>query len=212
MARRALVSVAVALAGCAVVTAAGWGVEMVGLPQATATDRLVAKAEGWLRDDPLTSVSFHGRGVHARGLCLRTSVGSFARSRLALKGGPVFAVSTGHVRRVRGKKVAGFPALLASRIGCSATLLQPVMAAAEARVHVGSYAPMNMGPLIALNFPPYKKQRLVLYVNPKTGRPFLAAESLRGLTVTAFLRLRQVDEAALARLRAKLSSHRKGRR
>jgi hypothetical protein len=206
------VSVVVALAGCAVVTAAGWGVEMVGLPQPTHADRLVASAEGWLRDYPLAIVAFHATNAPVvDGICLRTSVGSFARSRLAVTGGPVFAVSTGHVRRVRGRRLPGFPALLASRIGCTATLLQPVLSAAVTRVHVEADQLMTIGVgegAIVLNLPPYKGQRLVLYVLPESGRPILAAESLRGVRLTATLRLERPTPRLLVRLRPKLGLRR----
>jgi len=208
------VSVVVALAGCAVVTAAGWGVEMVGLPQPTRADRLVASAEGWLRDYPLTRVTFRRAGAPAiDGICLRTSVGSFARSRLAVTDGPLFRVSTGHVRRVRGRALPGFPALLASRIGCTATLLQPVLAAAVARVHVEADQAVAAGePATALHFPPYKGQRLVLYVSPQSGRPLLAVESLKGVGLAATLQLKQVGGAALARLRSELGMRREPQR
>ncbi len=212
-AHRALVSVVATLVGCAVITAAGWGVEMVGVPRPTQADRLVASAEGWLRSYPLSFDSFHGRNVHASGICLRTSARSFARSRLAIADGPLFAVTTAHARAVRGSPRPGFPAFLASRIGCTATLLAPVLSAAVARDPVEAHhASVAHESAVALTFPPYKGERLVLYVSPKSGRPFGAKATFRGTELSATLDVKQVNPALIARLRPKLGFRRDERR
>jgi hypothetical protein len=203
------VSVVATLVGVAGLTAAGWGVEMVGLPQPTTAERLAALAEGWLRNYPLTIDSFHGRHVKASGICLRTSARSFARSRLAIANGPPLAVSTGHVRPLRTAPRSRLPGLLASRIGCTATLLQPVMSTAEAGAPVDAdHAFVGREPVLALHLPPYKGERFVLYVSPKTVRPLMAESTLGGVALSATLHLERVDPRGLARLRPELGLRR----
>jgi hypothetical protein len=207
------VTVAVALAGSAVLTSAGWGVEMAGLPQPTTTERLVASAEGWLRDYPLATAAFHGGHVQARGICLRTSVRSFVHSRLAITDGPLFGVTQDHARLLRGNTQPGFPAHLASRIGCTAMLLQPVMWAAETRAHVESASAFEARkPAVALTFPRYLGERLVLYVSSENGRPLGAHATLRGVELSATLHLSRPGPPRIARLGRELGITEKTRR
>src|SRR5262249_56901862 len=69
--RRALLSVAVGLAGAACVTASGWALPAAALPPPTPAARVAAEASAWFHDYRLVVDVFHFHHRRMTGACLR---------------------------------------------------------------------------------------------------------------------------------------------
>lgn len=204
--RRALVSVAVGLAGAAGVTASGWALQAAALPAPTSAARVAADATTWLHEHRMVVDIFHVDHRRSAGACVR---GWFGRlhgrkvqgSLLSLEAGPIARTSTGRHMRisiVEGRPSRFLPARLAAVVGCSGELASAIDAAAQGGGHLTvarAYAANR--PAVALKLED-KHKRLTLYVSPRTYQPRVATVTIRGEHVTARLYLASVTRRLLA--------------
>lgn len=189
--RRALLSVAVGLAGAAAVTASGWALQAAALPPPTPAARVAADASVWFHEYRFVVAVFHYEHRRTEGACLR-----------------------GWFRHVHGRKARGsllslrstrshgarLPRRLAAAAGCSRELARAIVGAAQSGAHLTvsrSYAANR--PAIALRVPRGKDKRLTLYVSPRTDRPLVAVVAIADHEATARLYLHPVTRRALAR-------------
>ena len=206
--RRALLSVAVGLAGAACVTASGWALQTAALPPPTPADRVAAEASAWFHDYRLTVDVFHFDHRRTNGACLR---GWFGRihgkkahaSLLSLESGPIYRATKGQpLALVEGHPSRRLPGPLAATAGCSGELARKLATAAQDGAHLTvsrSYAANR--PAIALKISRSNDERLTLYVSPETYRPLVAIVGRNGREVTARLYLSRVKRHLLVRFR-----------
>jgi hypothetical protein len=206
--RRALLSVAVGVAGAAAVVAAGWSLQTAALPPPARGDRVAADAAAWLLRYRLLDDTFHVDGRTANGLCLH---GWFPRmdgrlapgSLLALRPGPRLLALGDRIRILSGHPLPGLPARLAFALGCTSELGKPLAEAAQTDTRLRaerSYAAAR--PAIALRLPRRHDERVTIYVSARSYRPVAAAATLAGLAGTARIRLTKVTPALMAELSA----------
>jgi hypothetical protein len=203
--RRALVSVAVGLAGAAGVTASGWALQAGALPPPTSAARVAADASAWLHDYRLTVDVFHVDHRRIKGACLRgwfrARDGRTTRgSALSLRPEPVLIVSGHRVAVLSGHRSKTLPVRLLAAAGCAGKLAPRLAGAAQAGSDFKaerSYAANQ--PAIKLKLEPFKHERLTLYVSPRTFRPLVAIVDVRNEEATARLYLNRVKPRLLAR-------------
>jgi hypothetical protein len=192
--RRALLSVAVALAGAAGVTVSGWALQAAALPPPVPADRVAADASVWLHEYRLVVDVFHVDHRRMKGACLR---GWFPfpnrsirrASRLSLKSGPVPHLS----RLTRDSLALG---------GCSGKLLSFIAIAAQSGDRLTTERSYAAGrPAIALELDRGREERLTLYVSPRTYKPLVAFVALDGEEATARLYLHRITPHLLRRFR-----------
>lgn len=202
--RRALLSVAVALAGAASVTASGWALQAVALPPPTSATRVAADASAWFHEHRLVVDVFHVDRRRLEGACLR---GWFPRphrpkaraSLLSLGAGPLRVPERRHPWIAAGLR-SDQPGRILALIGCSGELAPALASAAQTRDHVTTergYAANQ--PAIALEVVHGKQERLTLYVSPRSYRPLVAFVDLEGRKATARLYLARMKSSLLGR-------------
>lgn len=218
--RRALVSVAVGLAGVAAVVAGSLGLLRV-LPAPSSADRVAAEAESWFHYYRLTEVVFHSNHRRSSGSCLggwylltrthrqdqqlqrhrlrqphdRIGYGSV----LAFSGGPVALVTAKHlVRHVFGHRHSELPASLAAAIGCTSALANALTAAVEGsgRLSVERAFAANQ-PALALELRIHG-ERLTVYVSPRGYRPLVVLGAVGGRIATGRIYLTHLTRARAA--------------
>ena len=194
--RRALLSVAVALAGTAGVTASGWALQAAALPPPKPAARVAADASAWLHEYRFVIDIFHFDHRRTTGACLRGWFpgpgGSMSRaSLLALESEPPQRVSARlHTLLAAGRRGRGLPVRILALVGCSGEL-SPILA--DAAQNGGrltterSYAANQ--PALALELERGKEARFTVYVSPVTYRPLVAFVDVMGTTATARLYL-----------------------
>ena len=207
--RRALLSVVIALAGAAAVTASGWALQAAALAPPKPAARVAVDASTWFHEYRLVLDVFHLDHRTMKGACLRgwftRRDGTAARaSLLSVANGPILRVSgKGRVSAVSGGRGRRFQhALLAADAGCSRTLAGTLAAAAQHGGHLSTergYAANR--PAIALELRRGPKERLTLYVSPRTDRPLVSIVHLNGRTITCRIHLQKVTPRALAPFR-----------
>ena len=206
--RRALLSVAVCLAGAAGVTASGWALQAAALPPPTPAARVAAAASAWFHEYRLSVDVFHFHHRRTSGACLRGWFPGVSGSRdraslLSLESGSVLRESNKHpVRLVMGHPSRRLPATLAVAAGCSGQLAAALATAAQSGAHLRverSYAANR--PAIALEVSRSNDERLTLYVSPETYRPLVVIVALDGREATARLYLSRVNLDVLTRFR-----------
>jgi len=204
--RRALVSVAVGLAGAAGVAASGWVLQAGALPPPTPADRVAAAASAWFHEYRLVVAVFHFDGRRMKGACLRgwfpdAEGAEVQASLLSLDAGPVLRSSTKRkVSYVSGRHNPLVPGALAAATGCSRELAPALAAVAQNGRHLSvsrGYAANR--PAIALKVARGDGRRLTLYLSPVSYRPLVAIVAVEGHEATARLYLTRVKRRLLAR-------------
>lgn len=219
--RRAVLSVAVGLAGAAGVTASGWALQAAALPPPTAAARLADDVSRWLHDYRLAIDVFHFDHRRTSGACLRGWFGNahapkVRASLLSLGPGPILRASDGrHIRIsiVKGHASRLLPDRLAAAAGCTGELASALAAAVQGGAHLTverAYAANR--PAVALELPRHRNRALTLYVAPRTDQPLVAIVASRGEEVTARLYLHRVSRSSLAQFRLSRGVEAAGRR
>lgn len=202
--RRTLLSVAVALAGAACVTASAWGLQAAVLPAPKPATRVAANASAWLHDYRLVVDVFHIEGRRIKGACVR---GWFPRphrpkaraSVLSLDGARLRVAERKHPWIAAGRRTHQ-PNRMLAFIGCSGELAPVLAAAAQSGGRLSterSYAANQ--PAIALELEHAKGRRLTLYVSARSYKPLVAFAELDGREATARLYLVRSTPSALSR-------------
>jgi hypothetical protein len=206
--RRALVSVAVALAGAAGVTASGWALQAAALPPPKPAARVAADASLWFHDYRLAVDVFHFDHRRVEGACVRGWIlrdggkKKVRASALSFTTGRVLRVSgDGHttVVEARGRRLSP-PGRLAAEAGCSRLLAGTLAAAAQSGGHLTTeraYAASR--PAIALELERGREERLTLYLSPRTDQPLVAFVDLDGRQITARIYLQRLRRHVLRR-------------
>jgi hypothetical protein len=203
--RRAVLSVVVALAGAAGVTASAWALQVAALPPPTSAARVAADASAWFHDYRLVVDVFHFDHRRTSGACLRGwfghAHGHKARaSLLSLESGTI--LRTLPERRVavfKGHPSRHLPGSLAVAAGCSRALASSLARAAQTNSDIAiSRAYAANQPAIALKVSRGKERRLTLYVSPETHRPLVAIVAIADHEATARLYLSRVERHVLA--------------
>jgi len=189
--RRALLSIAVALAGAAGVTASGWAVQAGALPPPTPATRIAADASVWLHEHPLLVDVFHRDDRRTNGACLR---GWFARRHRSKARGSLLVLGSRRTVLFPAQRRVWIAAALRredrSRIlalvGCSGELAQAFATAAQrgGRLTAERSFAANQ-PAVALELRNGKAERLTLYVSPRSYQPLVAFVDLHGVEATA---------------------------
>jgi hypothetical protein len=204
--RRALLSVAIGLAGAASVTASGWAIQAAALTPPKPAYRVAADTSTWFHEYRLVADVFHLDHRRITGACLR---GWFSRpgqpkvraSLLSLKTGPVLLVSGGRrVTLVAGRRSRPFPARLLASVGCTGKLAPRLAGVAQSGADftaARSYAANQ--PAIELKLERLRGERLTIYVSPRTYEPLVVSGDAHGHDATARLYLTRVTERLLAR-------------
>lgn len=206
--RRALVSVAVALAGAAGVTASGWALQAAALPPPKPAARVAADASVWFHDYRLAVDVFHFDHRRLEGACVR---GWILRVPGEKTRASVLSFRTGRVLRVSGNDRVTVveaprrrrrvpPGRLAAEAGCSRLLAGTLARAAESGGHLTTeraYAANR--PAIALELDRGNEERLTLYVSPRTDQPLVAFVDLDRRQITARIYLQRVTRRVLRR-------------
>ena len=205
--RRALVSVAVALAGTAAVIASGWALQAAALPPPKPAARVAADASVWFHEYRLAVDVFHFDHRRSKGACVRSWVrrrdgGKVRASLLSFGAGPILRLSgKRHVSVVDERRLRLFPpALLAAAAGCSRMLASRLATAAQNGGHLTterSYAANR--PAVALELERGREERLTLYLSPRTYRPLVAFVDLDRQRITARIYLQRVTRHVLGR-------------
>ena len=203
--RRALLSVAVGLAGAAGVTGSGWALQAGALPPPTSAARVAADASAWLHEYRLVVDVFHSDHRRTSGACLRgwfgRAHGHTARaSVLSLEAGPILrTLPKRRVGVVSGHPDRFLPGALAMAAGCSRELASTLARAAQAGAHMTvSRAFAANRPAVALKVSPGNDKRLTIYVSPRTDKPLVAIVALADHEATARLYLSHIDRRLLA--------------
>jgi hypothetical protein len=186
--RRALLSVAIGLAGAAGVTASGWALQATALPPPTPAALVAADASVWFNEYRLVVDVFHFHHRRTSGACLR---GWFARAHGHKARGSLLSLEAGP---------RPLPVPLAKAAGCSGLLAPALAAAAQNGGHLTvsrGYAANRAA--IALKLTQGKEERLTLYVSPRTYRPLVAIVATDRREVTARIYLNRVRRRVLAR-------------
>jgi hypothetical protein len=206
--RRALLSVAIGLAGAASVTASGWALQAAALTPPKPAYRVAADTSTWFHEYRLVVDVFHLDHRRITGACLR---GWFPRpgrpriraSLLSLKTGPVFLVSgSRRVTRVAGRRRRPLSARLLASVGCTGKLAPRLAGVAQSGADftaTRSYAANQ--PAIELKLERLRGERLTIYVSPRTYEPLVVTGSAHGREATARLYPTRVTRRLLIRFR-----------
>lgn len=203
--RRALLSVAVAVAGAGVVVATAWSVQTVGLPSPERPDRIAADATRWLAEHRVIIDVFHLDRRRLSGICLSgwfpTGHGAAAQgSLLALRSRAQYLVADHKVRKESGfLRRAVFPHLAAA-VGCGRNIEQALLPGEQALLDLRADRAFAAGrPAIALRLHYGQHGRFTLFVAAQTYEPLVAILHTRRETVTARLFLADRSSALLGR-------------
>jgi hypothetical protein len=212
--RGLLVSVAVALTMCGAALGAGWGVQTAVLPRAAHGSRVAADAAAWLLRYRLVESSLVTGGRRESSLCLRgwfpRRDGKLARGALLVVDGLRIADNGGGARldgtqeRVRPHvpefllEAAGCPGVIGARAAAAAVAggIRVTRAFAGGEAALALHLPSKLHRLGRHRF---LRDRLTLYVSPRTYRPVAVAASLGRLEGVARIRLVKATPALLAR-------------
>jgi hypothetical protein len=194
------VSVAVAFAGAAGVIASGWALQAAALPAPKPAARIAADTSVWFREYRLAFDVFHFHHRRIKGACVSTwfrrpDERKVRTSLLSFSSGPVFRVySRRRISVVAARRRRRFPpAQLAADAGCSRLLAGALAAAAQNAGHLTterSYAANRAA--IALELRLGRRERLTIFVSPRTDRPLVAFVDLEQRQITARIYLQRV--------------------
>jgi hypothetical protein len=220
--RSIAVTVAVALSAAGAALAGGFAVQAAVLPHAARGDRVAADAAAWLLRYRVTAASLAVVGSQrASSYCLHTWLprpdGRLARSTLLLLASGVRIVQNDGPIRVDGSRApepAHLPMLQFELAGCSAVLGTRAATAAVAGGVRVTRAFASGRPALALHLPTLRhpsgrygivRDRVTLYVDPRTYRPVAVAASLGRLRGISRIRLTRATPGLLRRLESSLS-------
>jgi hypothetical protein len=204
--RRALLSVAIGLAGATGVAASGWAIQAVALPPPRPAARVAADASFWFHEYRLVVDVFHFEHRRTKGACVRTWF--TGRNERKVRSS-LLSLGAGRILRVLPKRPISVvtahrgrfpPGRLAADAGCSRMLARTLAAAAQSNAHLTterSYAANR--PAIALELQQGRTERLTLYVSPRTDRPLVAFVDRNGHEITARIYLVRARPQVLAR-------------
>jgi hypothetical protein len=207
--RRALLSVAVALAGAAGVTASGWALQATALPPPKPAAFVAADASVWLLEHRLAVNVFHFEHRRFKGACVR----GWFRPRngtkthvsvLSFRAGPILRLSgQRRVSVIAARRRRQFPpARLAADAGCTRMLGRALAAAAQGGTHLTTergYAANR--PAVALEVRRGREERLTVYVSPRTEAPLVVFVDLDGRKITTRIYLPRVTRRVLEHFR-----------
>jgi hypothetical protein len=208
--RRALVTVAVACLVAGGAAAAGWGLQATVLPPPTKGARVAARTVAWLLRYRLVESRIRLDGAHpVAAQCLEDWVpaphhgGNERATELALQDG-VRLVLTQEGLRIRAGLHAEprtLPLVQLELAGCP-RILAPRLAAILQTKHVRVERAFAAGrPALAIHVPT-QRTALVLYVTPRTFKPFAVGLETRRYTGQSRIRLTRLTPALLRSLRA----------
>jgi hypothetical protein len=190
------------------VAASGWALQAAALPPPKPAARVAADASVWFHEFRLAVDVFHFDHRRVDGACVRgwqqRRNGSKIRaSLLSFRAGPILRVSRKHVSVVVPRRRLRFPpGLLAADAGCSRMLARTVAASAQGTGHLTmerAYAANR--PAIALELQRGRKERLTLFVSPRTDQPLVAFVDLDAQKITARIYLQRLSRGMLAEFR-----------
>lgn len=183
-----------------------WALQAAALPPPRPAARVAADASVWLHEYRLAIDVFHFRHRRIKGACLSTWLRRpdemrVRSSLLSFGSGPTLRVSGRRHVSVEARRGRGpFPSgLLAADAGCSRILSEALTAAAQNGGHLTterSYAANR--PTIALELQRSRKERLTVFVSPRTDRPLVAFVHLDRRNITARIYLQPATRRALA--------------
>jgi hypothetical protein len=204
--RGALVSVVVALAGAAGVTASAWALQAAALPPPKPAVLVAADASAWFHDYRLAVDVFHFDHRKLEGACVRGWYGRRGRAKvhssvLSFTAGPTLRFSARRrVAVVAGRRGSRFPpGRLAADAGCSRALARALATVAQSGGRLTmerSYAANRPAAALELQ---RGEERLTLYVSPRTDRPLVAFVDRDGRVITARIYLQRATRARLGR-------------
>ena len=203
--RRALPSVAVALAAAVGITVSGWVIQAAALPPPTPATRVAADASAWFHEHRLVVDVFHVRHRRMEGACLR---GWFPRPHRPKARASLLSVAPDRTLRVPARRHvwvaaarrSGQPGRILALIGCSGELAPALAAAAQSGGDLTTertYAANQ--PAVALELEHARRERLTLYVSPRSYQPLVAFVDLHGMEATARLFLARATPRLLSR-------------
>jgi hypothetical protein len=207
--RRALLSVAVALAGAAGVTASGWALQATALPPPKPAAFVAADASVWLLEHRLAVNVFHFEHRRSKGACVR----GWFRPRngtkthvsvLSFRAGPILRLSgQRRVSVIAARRRRQFPpARLAADAGCTRMLGRALATAAQSGTHLTTergYAANRAA--VALGVRRGREERLTVYVSPRTEAPLVVFVDLDGRKITTRIYLPRVTRRVLEHFR-----------
>jgi len=206
---RAVLSVAIALAGAAGVVASSWALQAAALPPPKPAARVAADASVWLHDYRLAVDVFHFDHRRVKGACIR---GWFPRrheakaraSLLSFEAGPVLRVSPKRSVPVtsprRGRRFP--PPKLAADAGCSRLLASVLGAAAQSGGNLSEERAFAANrPAVALEMRRGRHERLTLFVSPRTDHPLVSFVAIGRRTITSRIYLQRATRHVLRHFR-----------
>ena len=189
--------------------ASGWTLQAAALPSPKPAAQVAAAASTWFHEYRLAVDVFHFHHRRIRGACVsswtgRRDEGKVRASLLSFGSGPILSVSgKRRVSVVKARGRHGFPpGLLAADAGCTRMLSRVLTAAAQNGGHITterSYAANRPG--VALELQPNRRERLTIFVSPRTDRPLVAFVDLDRRAITARIYLQRAKRGALAHFR-----------
>jgi hypothetical protein len=207
--RRALLSVAVALAGAAGVAASGWALQATALPPPKPAAFVAADASVWLLEHRMAVDVFHFRHRRFKGACVRgwfrpRNGTKIEASVLSFRAGPTLRLSgKRHVSVVAARRRKQFPpAHLAAYAGCTRLLGRALAAAAQNGSHLTTERSFAANqPAVALEVRRGREERLTVYVSPRTDAPLVVFVDLGGRKITTRIYLPRVTRRVLEHFR-----------
>jgi hypothetical protein len=206
--RGVLVTVAVACLVACGAAVTGWGLQAAVLPPPTKAARVTARAVSWLLRYRLVDSRFRiGDGPPVRGECLQAWIpaphhaGEDRGTVLALDTGRTLVVSPEGVRLLgpRRPEPKTLPLVQLDLGGCP-RMLAPRLAAILQTKHIHVERAFAAGyPALAIRVQT-KRTRLVVYVTPRTFKPFAVAVDSRRYRAHSRIRLTRLTPARLERL------------
>lgn len=184
----------------------GWALQAAALPAPKPAAQVAADASAWFHEYRLAVDVFHFHHRRFEGACLSTWIRNADERRirsslLSFGSGPILRVSNRRVSVLRPRRGRRFPpGLLAAAAGCSRKLSGVLTAAAQNAGHMTterSYAASR--PALALELELGKRERLTVFVSPRTDRPLVAFVRLHGRQITARIYLQRASGKTLAR-------------
>lgn len=203
--RRALLSVAVALAGGGALAGAAWSVQAAGLPPPSRAGRVAADATRLLSEHRVIVDIFHLDHQRLRGICVggwfplpdgKKAPGSL----LALQSGTQYLIAGGKVHADLGLRRRARLPRLAFEVGCGRNITRALLPAEQGGVHLRAERAYAAGrPAIALRLHSAHDGGFSLYVAAGTYQPLVAIVHRWGETMTARLYLAHFTPALLSR-------------
>jgi hypothetical protein len=191
------------------VTATGWALQAAALPSPKPAAKVAADVSVWFHEYRLAVDVFHFHHRRIEGAC----VSSWFRHRDEKKvRASLLSFGSGPILRISGKRRVSVvaarrrdrfpPGLLAADAGCSRLLSGALTAAAQNAGHITierSYAANR--PALALELQPSRKERLTVFLSPRTDRPLVAFVDRDRQEITARIYLQRLRRRPLARFK-----------